>query len=221
MMCIGTPPAERIGHRSQRRRRWRPENANDSQHACGEVLSCRKPGTRNTGRIPHDPSEVEAMGRWSPDRKPRAQGDPRVLRLGLRGAVLQEGTNPGRTANKAREHFRAVVAWAWEQDLIDSLPRFPKPRPQRDVAGRHYLTKAEINAIYFATHKMERPRSWNSATPIGPPVQLDSVHRNRAGNCGPMVPERMPLGGHPQRTTVGLRGASPRTVHLDETNGHE
>lgn len=82
-------------------------------------------------------------------------------------AVTQEGTNPGRTPNKAREHLRAVIAWAWDQDLIDSLPRFPKPRPQRDVAGRHYLTKAEINAIYFATHKMERPRGWNGATPIG------------------------------------------------------
>jgi hypothetical protein len=73
-------------------------------------------------------------------------------------AVAQEGTNPGRTANKAREQLRAVISWAWEQDLIDSPPRFPKPRPQRDVAGRDYLTKAEINAIHFATHKMERPR---------------------------------------------------------------
>ncbi len=51
-------------------------------------------------------------------------------------AVAQGRTNPGRTANKAREHLRAVAAWAWEQDVIDSLPRFPKPRPQRDVAGR-------------------------------------------------------------------------------------
>jgi hypothetical protein len=60
-------------------------------------------------------------------------------------AVADEGTNPGRTANKTREHLRAVISWAWEQDLIESPPRFPKPRPQRDVAGRHYLTKAEIN----------------------------------------------------------------------------
>ena len=27
-----------------------------------------------------------------------------------------EGTNPGRTANKACEHLRAVLSWAWEQD---------------------------------------------------------------------------------------------------------
>ena len=52
-------------------------------------------------------------------------------------AVAQAGTNPGRTTNKAREHLRAIISWAWEQDLVDSLPRFPKPRQQRDVAGRH------------------------------------------------------------------------------------
>src|SRR5262245_38923253 len=64
--------------------------------------------------------------------------------------VAEAGVNPGRTANKAREHLRAVLSWAWEQELIDAPPRFPKPREQRDVAGRHYLTKAEINALYFA-----------------------------------------------------------------------
>jgi hypothetical protein len=42
-----------------------------------------------------------------------------------------------------------------------------KPRPQRDVAGRHYLTKEEINALYFATHQMRRPRRWMSAIPVG------------------------------------------------------
>jgi hypothetical protein len=50
------------------------------------------------------------------------------------------------------------MSWAWEQDLVAALPRFPKIKPQRDVAGRHYLTKAEINALYFATHQMKRPR---------------------------------------------------------------
>jgi len=82
-------------------------------------------------------------------------------------AVDQEGTNPGRTANKSRENLRAVMSWAWEQDLIDTLPRFPRPRPQRDVAGRHYLTKAELNALYFATHGMKRPRGWDRPIPVG------------------------------------------------------
>ena len=68
-------------------------------------------------------------------------------------AVEKAGTNPGRTSNKSRDHLKAIISWAWEQDIIESLPRFPKPKPQRDVAGRHYLTKAEINALYFATHR--------------------------------------------------------------------
>ncbi len=46
-------------------------------------------------------------------------------------------------------------------------PRFPGPRDQRDVAGRHYLTKAEINALYFATHAMGRLRGWDAPLPIG------------------------------------------------------
>lgn len=82
-------------------------------------------------------------------------------------AVQQEGTNPGRTTNKARENLRAVMSWAWEHDLIETLPRFPKAKHQRDVAGRHYLTKSEINALYFATHQMERPRGWDEVFPVG------------------------------------------------------
>jgi hypothetical protein len=82
-------------------------------------------------------------------------------------ALEKGGTNPGRTANKAREHLRAIMSWAWENDLVEMLPRFPKPRKQRDVAGRHYLTKAEINALYFATHRMNRPRGWSAPVSVG------------------------------------------------------
>jgi Phage integrase, N-terminal SAM-like domain len=82
-------------------------------------------------------------------------------------AVADKGDNPGRTANKAREQLRAILSWAWEQEIIETPPRFPAPKDQRDVAGRHYLNKAEINALYFATHEMERPRGWNAPHPIG------------------------------------------------------
>ena len=82
-------------------------------------------------------------------------------------AVAKSGTNPGRTANKARENLRAIMSWAWERDMVEVLPRFPKPRAHRRVAGRHYLTKAEINALYFATHQMKCPRGWNEPTPVG------------------------------------------------------
>ena len=72
-------------------------------------------------------------------------------------AAAHNGRNPGRTANKVRSHLRAVMSWAWEQDIVDALPRFPKLKAQRDVAGRHYLTKAETISLYFATHQMKRP----------------------------------------------------------------
>jgi transposase len=81
-------------------------------------------------------------------------------------AVEEQGTNPGRTANKAREQLRAV-AWAWDQELIETPPRFPKRRHPRDVTGRHYLSKAEINALYFASHKLKRPRGWDSPHTVG------------------------------------------------------
>jgi hypothetical protein len=82
-------------------------------------------------------------------------------------AISNEQSNPARTANKSRENLRAVMSWAWERDMVDVLPRFPKPRPHRRIAGRQYLTKSEINAVYFATHKMKRPRAWNNPIPIG------------------------------------------------------
>jgi hypothetical protein len=51
-------------------------------------------------------------------------------------SVKEEGTNPGRPANKAREHLRAILYWAREQELIDTLPRVLTPRDRRDIAGR-------------------------------------------------------------------------------------
>lgn len=82
-------------------------------------------------------------------------------------AMADGGSNPGRTANKAREQLRAVLSWAWEQELIEAPPRFPSPKEQRDVAGKHYLSKAEINSLYFATYKMRRPRGWIAPYSVG------------------------------------------------------
>ena len=82
-------------------------------------------------------------------------------------ATQDGGANAGRTANKARENLRAFMSWAWEQDYLEKLPRFPKPKPQRDVAGRHYLTKADLNALYFATYELPRPRGWNQDLTVG------------------------------------------------------
>ena len=59
------------------------------------------------------------------------------------------------------------MSWAWEQDYLEKLPRFPKPKPRRDVAGRHYLTKADLNALYFATYELPRPRGWSQPFTVG------------------------------------------------------
>jgi hypothetical protein len=37
-------------------------------------------------------------------------------------ALKDQGTNPGRTANKAREHLRAILSLAWEPELIGMPP---------------------------------------------------------------------------------------------------
>ena len=44
---------------------------------------------------------------------------------------------------------------------------FPGPGDQRDVAGRQYLTKAEINALSFATSELGRPRGCDDPFPVG------------------------------------------------------
>ena len=52
-------------------------------------------------------------------------------------AVKDEGENPGRTANKAREYLRAILYWAWEQELIFFPRSRPCPtRPTRTPWGR-------------------------------------------------------------------------------------
>ena len=79
----------------------------------------------------------------------------------------RKGRNPGRTTNKVRSHLRAALSWVWAHDLVDAVPRFPRLKPQRDVAGRHYLTKPELNALRFATHQMKRPRGWSHPWPVG------------------------------------------------------
>jgi hypothetical protein len=106
-------------------------------------------------------------GRGVPVEKIDRKGIRDFLDWVYNQATSNEGSNPGRTANKARENLRAIMSWAWERDVIDTLPRFPKARPQRDVTGRHYLTKAELNALYFATYQLRRPKGWSGPLTVG------------------------------------------------------
>ena len=82
-------------------------------------------------------------------------------------AAENGGSHPGRTANRARENLRAIMSWAWEQDYVAKLPRFTSPKPQRDVAGRHYLTKPDLNALYSATYQLPQLRGWKQPFTVG------------------------------------------------------
>jgi hypothetical protein len=61
-------------------------------------------------------------------------------------AVADHGRNLGRTANKAREHLRAVVSWACDQELIEAEV------PEAQTATRRRRTtlsdEGRINALY-------------------------------------------------------------------------
>jgi hypothetical protein len=102
----------------------------------------------------------ERWGSGSPIEQLRRKDVREFLDWVHEEAVKDGGTNAGRTANKA-EHLRAVISWAWEKELIEAPPRFPGPTDQRDVVGRHYLSRAEISALFFATHSMVSPRGWD------------------------------------------------------------
>ncbi len=162
-------------------------------------LRCR-PGRRESG--------------WRcPDRGAAAQGNSRVPGPGPRACPGRGSDEPGSYGEQARAHLRAVLSWGWERELIETPPRFPKPREQRDVAGRHYLTKTEINALYFATHQMERPRGWDGPDPRWP------VPASRAGRILQLrcrYRDRLEVGGLSRAKPlaschVGAPVAGPRT----------
>jgi hypothetical protein len=162
-----TVPVDRIGHWSKNRRSRSQLMPINLETAVERYLHARSLSGGTRDEYSTTLKKWKQWGNGVPIEELRRQDIREFLDWVHKRAVEQEGTNPGRTANKARENLRAVMSWAWEQDLIDTLPRFPKPRKQRDVAGRHYLAKGEINALYFASHKMKRPRGWDLPIPVG------------------------------------------------------
>ena len=70
-------------------------------------------------------------------------------------------------ANKAREN----------------LPRFPKPKPQRDVAGRHYLTKSDLYALYFATYAHRDLLACKAIMSLPQPSAFNALVHGFDGEC--------------------------------------
>lgn len=84
-------------------------------------------------------------------------------------AVADEVTNPGRTANKAREHLRAVLSWAWEQELIESPPAFRNPgssvtRPGDTNSPRRRSTRCTSRPTRCRGHGAGKARSRSVGT---------------------------------------------------------
>jgi len=71
-----------------------------------------------------------------------------------------QGTNPGRSHNKARSNMRAVLNWAAKRRLIAAVPVFPDERDQREVAGHYFLTDDEVERVYLATYQLADPPRW-------------------------------------------------------------
>ena len=113
----------------------------ESQHvnvlpkSCGTLSLVTQPDLRNKKPVQDYRQEVGRLESRGANREAESTAGTRFLTWVRARAAKDGGTNPGRTANKARAQLRAVVSWAWENDLIDTPPRFPKPVPQRDVAG--------------------------------------------------------------------------------------
>ena len=59
----------------------------------------------------------ERWGRGIPVEQLRRNDIREFLDCVYDQALKLEGEKPGRTANKAREHLRAILYWVWEQEL--------------------------------------------------------------------------------------------------------
>lgn len=145
-------------------------------------------------------------------------------------AVSRQATNPGRTANKVRSNLRAVLSWAWEHDLVDALPRFPRLKPQRDVAGRHCLTKPELNSLYFATHSAggityrhyahRAPLAFRANLSLPQPSAFKAIARGFEGRCPccrrkfTEAEARITARKCLRTSTVGLPFAQPASIPL-------
>ena len=126
------------------------------------------------------------MGRGRNRRIAYPQADPRVLRPGSRSSGERRRDEPWPHGQQGPGAPPRNPVVRLREELIDVPPWFPGPRDQRDAAGRHYLTKAEINALYFATYQMGRPRGWDARSrsedtgvPPGSLLQLRRRHRDR------------------------------------------
>lgn len=142
---------------------------------CDQYLDAKRaaPRTRDEYR-----TTCKRLGEWSSQILHRCVSPMQVSELSREvikdfldwvyaQAVSKGDKNPGRSANKRRDHLHSVLTWALAQELIESLPRFPEQRDTKEAAGLFYLNESELNALYWATHSMPRPHGWTLPLTIG------------------------------------------------------
>lgn len=131
--------------------------------------------------------------------------------------AVAEGTgNPGRVANKCREHLQAWLRWRVDQRELDALPRFPPRLEQIDAAGNFFLEDDEIDQVYWATYHLPKPRNWKSRLPIGAYWRTALVlFYNLGVDTHTLFPQR---GGEAvRRGDIFLQARSPsRTIRIAE-----
>jgi len=153
------PPAGRIGHWSKHRRRWSSVNADEFRNCGDQLPSCTDSGPGNSDVYSSTVKKWEQWGKEWPSNKSAARRSG-VSRLGVRACRRAGWLKSRRTANKAREHLRAVMAWAWNR--ISWLPFRDSETSSTRRRGRHYADQRRDQCLYFATHRMKRPKGWTS-----------------------------------------------------------
>ena len=91
-------------------------------------------------------------------------------------SASRHGSNPGRTTNKVCSHLLAVISWAWDHELVDALPGFPRHKVQRDIA------------VYPSFRRQSSPLAWKDSC-------WKLVHRFRAAELRSNPAHSRPTGG--------------------------
>jgi len=150
---VSRPPSSVVRHRGRSKAldaskpERLPKGGLASPNADPQVL----PSPRNPDNIRRNMNE--ALIKY---RAGKPQGRPRVPGLGLRACRRGRGDEPWPHREQSARAPARRALMGLGAGANRHPPRSPRPKEQRDVAGRNYLTKAEINALSFATHSVAR-----------------------------------------------------------------
>jgi integrase len=161
---------------------FRPDETEEPELLVGDAVEKYLEETKAADRTRSEyRTTVRKLAAWQAANSHRSQTPMRVGELLDRSVIksildwvysqaeAKKESNPGRTANKSREHLHAVLTWLAKEEFIaaGSVPRFPDDREQKEAAGLFFLNEAQLNALYWSAYNMPRPHVWRAAQPIG------------------------------------------------------